>query len=82
MTLILYYMIDVIYKIVKPSHLKKLQIIQSINNLMFQVFFIFSDWILIKQIIVSTNRFCYWGKIFFEKMLSGAEFDKVIFSSV
>ena len=30
-------MIDVIYKTVKPSHLEKLQIIQNINNLLFQV---------------------------------------------
>ena len=41
--LIPYYMIDIIYKDVKPSHLKKLQIIQHIKNLMFQVIFIFSD---------------------------------------
>ena len=36
-------MIDIIFKIVKPSHLKKSQIIQNVNNLMFQVIFIFSD---------------------------------------
>ena len=36
-------MIDIIYETVKPSHLKKLQIIQNMNNLMFQVIFIFSD---------------------------------------
>ena len=35
-------MIDIIYEIVKPSHLKKLQIIQNIDKLMFQVM-IFSD---------------------------------------
>ena len=40
--LIPYYMIDVIYKNVKPPHLKKLQIIQNIKKLMFQVIFIFS----------------------------------------
>ena len=40
--LIPHYMIDIIYKTVKPSHLQKLQIIQNINNLMFQVIFIFS----------------------------------------
>ena len=34
-------MIDIIYKTVKPSHLKKLQIIQNIKNLVFQVIFIF-----------------------------------------
>ena len=36
-------MVDIIYKTVKPSHLKKLQIIQNIKNLMFQVIFIFSN---------------------------------------
>ena len=41
--LILHYMIDGIYKTVKPSHLKKLQIIQNIKNLMFQVIFTFSE---------------------------------------
>ena len=50
--LIPHYMIDVIYKIVNPSHLEKLRFIQNINNLMFQVIFIFCDSILIKQIIV------------------------------
>ena len=34
--LIPYYMTHIIYKTVKLSHLKKLQIIQNINNLMFQ----------------------------------------------
>ena len=34
---------DIIYKGVKPSHLKKLQIIQNKKNLMSQVTFIFSD---------------------------------------
>ena len=37
-----HYMIDIIYKPVKPSHLKKLQIMQNINNLISQVNFIFS----------------------------------------
>ena len=36
-------MIDIIYKTVKPSYLKKLQIIQNINKLMFQIIFIFFD---------------------------------------
>ena len=35
-------MIDIIYKTVKLSHLKKLQIMQNMKNLMFQVIFIFS----------------------------------------
>ena len=37
------YMTDIIYKTVKPSHLKKLQTIQNMKNQMFQVIFIFSD---------------------------------------
>ena len=41
-------MIDIIYKTLKPLHLKKLQITQNIKNLMFQVTFILPDWILIK----------------------------------
>ena len=36
-------MIDIIYKTVKPLLMKKLQIIQNVNNLMFQVTFIFSN---------------------------------------
>ena len=38
-----HYVVDIIYKTVKASHLKKLQIIQNRNNLMFQVIFKFSD---------------------------------------
>ena len=41
---------------------EKLQIIQNMKDLMFQVIFIFSDWILIKQIIVSSIPFYSWGK--------------------
>ena len=41
--LILYYIIDVIYKIVNLSQLKKVQIIQNIKNLVFQVISTFSD---------------------------------------
>ena len=41
--LIPYYMIDFIYKTIKPPHLKKLQVMQNIKNLMFQVICIFSD---------------------------------------
>ena len=48
-------MVNAICKTVKPSHLKKLQILQNIHNLMSQVIFIFSDLILIKQIIVSST---------------------------
>ena len=38
-----HYLIDIIHKTVKPSHLEKLQIKKNINRLMFQVIFIFSD---------------------------------------
>ena len=37
---------------------------------MFQVIFIFPDWVLLKQIIVSSSLLCFGGKIF-EKMLPG-----------
>ena len=72
MNLITHYLIEIIYKTVKPSHLEKLLIIQNINKLMYQVIFIFPDSILVKQIIVSStplflalggNRFsknCTW----------------------
>ena len=63
-------MIDIVYKTVKPSHLKKLQIIQNINNLMPQAVFIFSDWILIKQIIVSSTPFIL-AETDFQKLLPG-----------
>ena len=36
-------MMDIICKTVKPSHLEKLQIIQNVNKLMFQVTFKFFD---------------------------------------
>ena len=61
-------MIDIIYKTVIPSHLKKLLIKQNIKNLMFQVIFIFSVWVLIKLFII---HFCCWGKQIFEKILPG-----------
>ena len=66
-----YYMIDIINKTVKPSYLKKLQMEQNIKKLMFQLIFIFSGWILIKQIIVSSNPFCCWEKQIFERILNG-----------
>ena len=37
------YLISIIHKLVKPSHLEKLKVIQNINKLMFQVIFTFSD---------------------------------------
>ena len=52
-----HYLIDVIHNTVTPLHLDKLKIIQNINKLMFQVIFIFSGWILIKKIIVSSIHF-------------------------
>ena len=63
-------MIDIIHKTVKLSHSEKLQIIQNINKLMFPDIFIFSDWILIEQFIVSTNPFVM-RKIDFQKLLPG-----------
>ena len=64
-----HYLIDIVHKTVKPS-LEKLQIIQNINKLMFQVIFIFSDWILIKQIIVFSTPFVL-AETDFQKFLPG-----------
>ena len=68
--LIQYYLTDIIHKIVKASHLEKIQIIQNIYKLMFQFVFMFSDWILIKQIKVSSTPFVL-GETDFQKSLSG-----------
>ena len=76
MNLILHYLIDIIYKTVKPSHLKKLQIVQNINELMFQAISIFSDWILIKQIIVSSTLFVL-GETDFQKILPEVLIDEL-----
>ena len=62
-----HYLKDIIHKTVKPSHLEKLQ---NINKIMFQVIFIFSDWISIKQIIVSSTPFVL-GEKDFQKILPG-----------
>ena len=60
-------MID-ISKLVKPSHLEKLQIIQNINKVMFQVIFTFSDQILIEF----PPPLSSWGKeTDFQKILPG-----------
>ena len=60
-------MIDIIYKALRLSHFQKLQMMQNIKNVMFQVIFIFSDWILIKQIIVSSNPILLFWEIDFQK---------------
>ena len=62
--LISHYLIDIMHKTRKPSHLEKLQITQNINTLMFQFIFIFPDLILIKKIIVSStyvSKTSTWG---------------------
>ena len=63
-------LIDIIYKTVKLSHMEKLQIIQNVNNLMFEVIFIFSDCVLIKQIMIFSTLFVL-GKTDFQKILLG-----------
>ena len=68
--LIPHYLIDVIYKTVKLSHLGKSQFILNINNLMFQIIVIFSDWIMIKQIIVFSFPFAL-GETDFQNILTG-----------
>ena len=49
------YLIDIIYKILKPSNLGNLQIIQNVIKLLFQVISTFSEWILVEQIIASST---------------------------
>ena len=49
-------MIYIIYKIVaKDIIFRKIAIIPNGNKLMFQAIFIFSDWVLIEQIIASST---------------------------
>ena len=55
MNLIPHYFIVIVYKTVKPSNLQKLQIIQNVNKVMFQVIFIFFDLFLIEQIIATPS---------------------------
>ena len=69
MKLIPYYLIDIIYKTLRPSDLKKLQIIQNIINLVFQVISIFFNSILIKQVITFSTPFYCWGKHILKKDL-------------
>ena len=69
MKLIPHYLIDIIYKTLRPSDLKKLQIIQNIINLVFQVISIFSNSILIKQVITFSTPFYCWGKHILKKDL-------------
>ena len=61
------YLIDIIHKLVKPSHLEKLQIIQNINKLMFQAIFTFSDRTLIKQLSFFHPFRLGWRKQIFKK---------------
>ena len=46
-----HYLTEIIYTNMKSSHLEKLRPLQNINGLMLQVIFIFTDWILVNQII-------------------------------
>ena len=48
----------------KAITFRKIAIIPNGNKLMFQVIFIFSDWILTEQIIASSNPFCLGGNRF------------------
>ena len=66
-----HYLVDIILKTVKRSHLENLQIIQNINKLMFQVIFIFFDRILIKQIIVFAPPLWFLRESEFQKILPG-----------
>ena len=65
-----HYLIDILHETVKSSHLEKLKMVQNINKLMFQAILIFFDWILIKQIIVSSTPFVL-AQTDFQKLLPG-----------
>ena len=54
----------------KAITFRKIAIIPNGNKLMFQVIFIFSDWILIEQIIASSSP-SVLGKTDFQKILAG-----------
>ena len=68
MKLVPYYIININYKTVRPSYLKKLQIIQTLKKLMFEVIFIFPDRILLKKVKVSSTLFC-WENSFLSNLL-------------
>ena len=68
--LIAHYLVNIIYKTVNPSHLEELEIIRNVNKLMFQVIFIFSDWILTDQIIAWSPP-SVLGETDFQKTLPG-----------
>ena len=82
--LIPHYLIDIIFKIVaKAITFRKIVIVLNGNKLMFQVIFLFSDWILIEQIIASSHPFCLGGNRFsktstssFERRGTGAWFSR------
>ena len=63
--LIPHYLIDIIYKIVaKAITFRKIAVVPNGNKLMIQVICIFSDWILIEQIIAYSHPFCLRGNRF------------------
>ena len=65
------YLIDIVYKIVaKAIKFRKIPIVSNGNKLIFQVIFIFSDWILIEQIIASSTP-SVLGETDFQKILPG-----------
>ena len=69
--LIPHYLIDIIYNIVaKAITFRKIAIVPNGNKLIFQVIFIFSDWILIEQIIASSTP-SVLGETDFQKILPG-----------
>ena len=63
--LIPHYLIDINYIIVaKAITFRKTAVVANGNKPMFQVIYIFSDWILIEQIIASYHPFCLGGNRF------------------
>ena len=70
--LIPHYLTDIISNNCKAITFWKIAIIPNGNKLMFQVIFIFSDWILIEQITASSHPFCLGGnKKFYQEFWAG-----------
>ena len=72
--LVPHYLIDITYKIVAEAiTFRIIAIVPNGNKLLFQIIFIFSDWILIEQIIASPHRFCVGGNKFSKTSTRGSE---------
>ena len=67
-----HYLIDIIYKIVaKAITFRKIALIPNGNKLMFQVIFIFSDWIFIEEQTIASFTPSVLRETDFQKILPG-----------